>query len=95
MIGVIATAKNPQIDGTTTIPELVAYLNAHLDQTEPAALTLMEKNSSAMQPRSAHFPNKGLLIVSRSVLQLSLNSFIFTKAECCITEILIIRTIIY
>ena len=77
---------------TTTIPELVAYLNAHLDQTEPDALTLMEKNSSAMQPCSAHFLNKGLLIASRSVLQFSLNSFNFTKDECWITEILIIRT---
>jgi hypothetical protein len=91
MIGVIATAKNPQIDGNHH-NELVAYLNANLDQTEPAALTLREKNSSAMQPCSSHFPNKGLLIVSRSVLQFPLNSFNFTKAECWITEILNIRT---
>jgi hypothetical protein len=44
-IGVIAKAKSPKLMVPTRIPKLTAYLNAHLDQTEPGAPSLREMNS--------------------------------------------------
>jgi len=59
---------------TNTIPKLTAYVNAHI-KPEPV-------QQPQRQHGSAHFPNEELLIISRSVLHFSLNSFNFTKAEC-------------